>query len=489
MPRTMFVSPVMMPMTRTPKELTLTDPVHRAGRVLRNLHSHVRDGYDEFLHLEVSGSVVLLAATIAALVLANTAFHEAFVGFWHTEIGFSFGSFMLRQSALHWIDDGLMALFFFVVGLEIKREVLVGELSTLRKASLPILAALGGMMVPAIIYSVVNRGGTGAGGWGIPMATDIAFALGVLTLLGSRIPTSLKVFLSALAIADDLGAILVIAIFYTSQIFWGWLLVGLGLLLVLVLFNVMRVESPLPYLVGATAVWFCFLNSGIHSTIAGVLVAFTIPATSRIQPMEFVGWARHKIDEIAEKDVPGDHVLQTPDQQNAAQELQAHARWIQAPLQRMEHALLPLTTFVILPLFALANAGVVLLGLDVPKLAIEPVTLGIFFGLVLGKQIGITGATWCAVKLKLAELPKGITWRHVYGASWLGGIGFTMSLFISGLAFRTGVLQSEAKLAILMTSVVAGLGGYLILRAAPPVEAHLLDEDLGGELTPSEEAV
>ncbi|MCE5191825.1 MAG: Na+/H+ antiporter NhaA [Actinomycetia bacterium] len=466
----------------------MSGSVRRARRGLRNLHARVRDGYDEFLHLEVSGSLVLLAATVAALVLANTAFHEGFVSFWDTEIGFSFGTFALRQSALHWIDDGLMALFFFVVGLEIKREVLVGELSTLRKAALPIFAALGGMIAPALIYSVVNRGGAGAGGWGIPMATDIAFALGVLALLGSRIPTNLKVFLSALAIADDLGAILVIAIFYTSQIFWGWLLIGLGLLLVLVLFNVMRIESPLPYLFVATAVWFCFLNSGVHATIAGVLVAFTIPATSRIQPMEFVAWARRKIDEIADKDVPGDHVLQTPDQQHAAQELQAHARWIQAPLQRMEHALLPLTTFVILPLFALANADVVLLSLDLPKLVLEPVSLGIFCGLVLGKQIGITGSTWLSVKLKLAELPKGVTWRQIYGAGWLGGIGFTMSLFISGLAFRSGVLQSEAKLAILMTSVIAGLGGYLILRGAPPAEAHLLDDDLTGEFTPSDDA-
>ncbi|TDB39960.1 MAG: Na+/H+ antiporter NhaA [Actinobacteria bacterium] len=455
---------------------------------MRGFHARVREGSAEFLHLEVSGSVVLLIATIAALVLANSIWHEAFTEFWHTEIGITFGHFEFQQSALHWIDDGLMALFFFVVGLEIKREILVGELSTLRKATLPIVAAIGGMLGPAVIYALINRGGAGAGGWGIPMATDIAFALGVLALLGSRIPTSLKVFLSALAIADDVGAILVIAVFYTSQIFWGWLLVGLALLLVLVLLNVMRVESPLPYAVVGGVVWFCFLNSGIHATIAGVLVALTIPASSRMQPMVFVEWARRKIDEIAAMDVPGDHVLQTPDQQHCAQEIQAQARWIQAPLQRMEHSLLPLSTFVILPLFALANAGVVLVGLDIPGLILEPVSLGVFFGLVLGKQLGITGAAWLAIRLKLAELPKGVTWRHIYGVGWLGGIGFTMSLFISGLAFRSGILQSEAKLAILVTSVVAGLGGYMILRGAPRVDASLLDDDLTGEIDPSEAA-
>ncbi len=466
----------------------MTSTIRKAGRTLRDFHAKVREDFAEFLHLEVSGSLVLLVATIAALVLANSIWHEAFIEFWHTELGISFGHFEFQQSALHWIDDGLMALFFFVVGLEIKREILVGELSTLRKASLPILAAVGGMVGPALIYALINRGSAGAGGWGIPMATDIAFALGVLALLGSRIPTSLKVFLSALAIADDIGAILVIAVFYTSQILWSWLLVGLALLLVMVLLNVMRVESPLPYAIGATAIWFCFLNSGVHATIAGVLVAFTIPASSRMQPMIFVEWARGKIEEIADKDVPGDHVLQTPDQQHSAQEIQAQARWIQAPLQRMEHALLPLSTFVILPLFAIANAGVVLLGLDIPALMLEPVSLGIFFGLVLGKQLGITGAAWLAVKFKLAELPKGITWRHIYGAGWLGGIGFTMSLFISGLAFRAGILQAEAKLAILITSVVAGIGGYLILRGAAPADESLLDNDLTGELDPSEVA-
>ena len=464
----------------------MTSPIRKAGRTLRDFHAMVREGFEEFLHLGVSGSLVLLVATIAALVLANSVWHEAFIEFWHTEMGISFGTFEFQQSALHWIDDGLMALFFFVVGLEIKREILVGELSTFRKASLPILAAVGGMVGPALIYVLINRGGEGAGGWGIPMATDIAFALGVLALLGSRIPTSLKVFLSALAIADDIGAILVIAIFYTSQIMWSWLFAGVALLLVMVLLNVMRVESPLPYAIGASVIWFCFLNSGVHATIAGVLVAFTIPASSRMQPMAFVEWARGKIDEIAEKNVPGDHVLQTPDQQHCAQEIQAQARWIQAPLQRMEHALLPLSTFVILPLFALANAGVVLVGLDIPELILEPVSLGIFFGLVVGKQLGITGAAWLAVKLKLAELPKGVTWRHIYGAGWLGGIGFTMSLFISGLAFRAGILQAEAKLAILITSVVAGLGGYLVLRGAPPADEALLDSDLTGELDSSE---
>jgi NhaA family Na+:H+ antiporter len=455
------------------------DNVKAAGRRIRRFHVAVREGFGEFAHLEVSGSIVLLAMTLIALTFANTELAHWWEELWHVEIGLTVGSADFSQSALHWIDDGLMALFFFVIGLEIKREILVGELSRLRKAALPILAAVGGMLAPALLFAAFTHGGEAARGWGVPMATDIAFALGVLALLGSRVPPSLKIFMAALAIADDIGAVLVIAVFYTSEIFTAWLMVGAALLIVLAFFNYLNVESPIPYALLGTAIWFCFFNSGVHATIAGVLVALTIPARSRVEPMQFVDWARRKIDEIENLEVPGAHVLETPDQQVCAQELQAEARWIQAPLQRMEHALLPLSTFIILPLFALGNAGVIFRGYDVGELLLEPVTLGVFFGLAVGKPLGIGVMTWLAVKTGVADLPRGVSWRHIIGAGFLGGIGFTMALFISGLAFRAGILQAEAKLAILATSVVAGTIGYFVLRRAPrmPAETAEFAED------------
>ncbi len=449
--------------------------VVEGGRKLRGLRFKIRKDFLDFTKLEVSGSLVLLAATILALVLANSALGEGFEEFWHIELAFAIGDFEFGQSLLHWIDDGLMAIFFFVVGLEIKREFLVGELSTVRKASLPILAAVGGMIVPALLYSVFNYGGEGASGWGVPMATDIAFALGVITLLGSRVPTSLKVFLTALAIADDIGAVLVIALFYTSEILWGWLGIGMLLLLVLVLFNFLRVDNPIPYFLVAGVIWFAFLHSGVHATIAGVLVAFTIPATARTEPSKFVSWARGKLDEIEVGDTPGSHVLEDPRQQTCATEIQEAARHISAPLQRLEHGLHPLTTFVILPLFALANAGVMLEGNPL-ELLTQPVTIGVLVGLFVGKPLGITALSWVAVRLGIADLPTGVRWGHVFGAGILGGIGFTMSIFVSNLAFVDAHLQAEAKFAILITSLLAGAVGYFFLRGVTRGDAPIRDE-------------
>ncbi len=420
----------------------------------------------EFFRAEIAGAVVLLAATIAALVIANSPLHVFFENLWHLEIGVDLGGQHLTQSLLHWIDDGLMALFFFVVGLEIKREFLVGELSSARKAILPIVGAIGGMIAPAIIYLALNRTGPGAAGWAVPMATDIAFALGVLALLGSRAPAGLKVFLTALAIADDLGAVLVIAVFYTGGVETTWLAAAGGLLVVLFALNRLRVDSPVPYATIGGLVWVAFLYSGVHATIAGVLVALTIPARARLQPLEFVEFARRKLDEIVERDVPDAHVLQDDSQQARAFELRTAARFSAAPLQRIEHALLPFTTYLVLPLFALANAGVRFVDSDPARLLTQPVAVGVLLGLMIGKPVGITAATWLAVRLKIADLPRGLGWRHVIGGGMVAGIGFTMSLFISGLSFEAGVLQAEAKLAILMTSVMAGAAGYLFLRFA-----------------------
>jgi len=438
---------------------------------MRSYPARVADALKDFHSYEASGALTLLGATVLALLIANTPLHEGFQAFWHTHVGITVGHWEISKSLLHWINDGLMALFFFVVGLEVKREVVVGELKTPRQAALPLLAALGGMAVPVVLYLALNSGQEGASGWGVPMATDIAFALGVLALLGSRVPSGLRVFLAALAIGDDIGAILVIAVAYTSSVAWLWLGAAFLAVCLLLLFNVLGIDSSSPYWIVGLFVWFCFLNSGVHSTMAGVLVALTIPTTSRCAPMEFVEQARTWLTRIISTDVEGQHVLESNDQQHLARELQAGAKWIQAPLQRMEHAMLPVTTYFVLPLFALANADVTFIGADASHLLLGRVSLGVVLGLVIGKPIGIITMTWLAVRLRIADLPRGVTWRHIVGVGALGGIGFTVSIFIANLAFRSGSLPTEAKLAILVASVISGVVGWLILRGAAETPA------------------
>jgi NhaA family Na+:H+ antiporter len=441
-----------------------------AGRGLRRIQD-AREDFLHFLHTEVGGSVVLLAATVAALAFANSSLAHSFSELWHVEIGVRVGADGISKSLLHWIDDLLMALFFFVVGLEIKREFVVGELRSARKAALPIIAAVGGMLGPALVYTLVTGGGAGSEGFGVPMATDIAFALGVLAILGDRVPANLRVFLVGLAIADDLGAVVIIALFYSSGVSWDWLGAALVLLGVLAALNWRDVQNPVPYFLIGLLVWFGFERSGVHATLAGVLVALTIPATCVTTPLQFVEWAKGKLNDIQDADIPGAHVLDDDSQQIYAGQLRQAAIGMQAPLQRLEFALHPVTTYVVLPLFALGNAGVALSAEGFAEGLKGPVSLGILLGLLVGKQVGITGFAWLAVRTRLAHLPPGVGWLHIYGASWLGGIGFTMSLFIAGLAFEDAALMSEAKLAILLTSVVAGLGGYLVLRfvAGPPL--------------------
>lgn len=425
----------------------------------------LRDDFSAFMQLETAGAIVLLAATVIALVLANTDAYAGLERILHTEIGFSIGSLHFEQSFKHWIDDGLMALFFFVIGLEVKREIVVGELSKPRQALLPILAALGGMLAPALIYLAFNAGGPGERGWGIPMATDIAFALGVLSALGSRsAPPKLRLFLTTLAIADDIGAIIVIALFYSAGVHFQWLLVAAVVLAVMVLLNRAGVDNGVPYAVLGLVVWFAFLNSGVHATIAGVLVAMTIPTRSKMQPLDYCEFAREKLDEIERADSPDKHVLDDDLQQEAAFEIRRVSPSIASPLQRMEHGLHPFTTFVVLPLFALANANIRLVGLDIGRLSLQPVVLGIFFGLLVGKPLGITLLTWLSVRLGLSELPRGVSWRQILGGGILAGIGFTMSLFIATLAFQDPELLAEAKIGVLITSSVAGACGYVFLR-------------------------
>jgi len=423
--------------------------------------------FKEFLHHQAAGAIFLLTATVVAVAVANSPLASAFSALLHTDIGLTFGALGFAQSVQHWVDDALMAVFFFVVGLEIKREVIVGELSSVRGALLPILAALGGMLVPAAIYLALNAGGPGEAGWGVPMATDIAFALGVLALLGSRVPNGLKVFLAALAIADDIGAILVIAVFYTGQVHWGWLAFALLPLAALIAMNRRHVEAPLAYLAVGSVLWFAFLSSSIHATIAGVIAAFTIPAVARLSPLEFTEICRENLKDIEAIDVPGAHTLKDNRQQERALDIQQAALHSVAPLQRIEWALHPFATFIVLPAFALANAGIPLSGAGVAS----PVALGIILGLVAGKLAGVSLAAWLAVRTGIADLPTGVGWRHIVGAGALAGIGFTMSLFVANLAFDGAVESAQAKSAIFIASIIAGLLGYAALRFwAPPAQ-------------------
>jgi NhaA family Na+:H+ antiporter len=355
-----------------------------------------------------------------------------------------------------------MVIFFFVVGMEIKREVLVGELSTVKKAALPVIAAVGGMIVPALIYSLVNKGTAAAHGWGIPMATDIAFSLGVLALLGKRIPVELKIFLMAFAIADDIGAVIVIALFYASGIIWGHLLAAAFILFLLIGSNWIGIRSIPVYAVLGFLLWIAFLDSGIHATVAGVVLAMTIPARSKLDTRRFLEKARAILAQLDRR--KQDHPITTPEENRQAtlRALEQAAEDFEAPTQRFERALHPWVSFFIVPLFALSNAGV---GFEqsIGSLVQNTVSVGVFLGLVFGKQIGITLFSFLAVKAGLASLPSTVTWRQIYGVSWLGGIGFTMSLFITGLAFAPGLLTDLSKTSIYAASVIAAVGGLWIL--------------------------
>ncbi|MEJ2152161.1 MAG: Na+/H+ antiporter NhaA [Gemmatimonadota bacterium] len=423
----------------------------------------IRSTFREFVHLEAAGGVVLLFCTILAFVWANSPFREGYFALWHTPIKIEFGQYVLEESLLHWINDALMAIFFFVVGLEIKREILAGELAEPRKAALPIAAAIGGMLVPAAIYVVLNSGGEGVRGWGIPMATDIAFALAALTVLGSRVPTSLKVFLTALAIVDDLGAILVIAIFYAHGVIWNWLGVA-GVFLVLCLIaNRLHVRHSVPYALLGLVVWFAFLQSGVHATVAGVMVAMTIPVRRAIDSRQFLDRTRGLLRDFEEASAFESALLVNTGQQEALRALEEACEHVETPLQRLEHAHHGWVVFGVLPLFALANAGVTVEG-SLLSLLGSPVARGVILGLVVGKQVGVTLFAWLSVRFGLAAMPKDMSWVHVYGVAWLAGIGFTMSLFVGTLAFGESELLRTAKLAILVASVVSGLVGYAILR-------------------------
>ncbi|MBL8727654.1 MAG: Na+/H+ antiporter NhaA [Planctomycetes bacterium] len=434
------------------------------------MHSHPSEDLSPLARMtrsEAFPGLLLVACAMLAIVIANSPWAGGWNHFWHQEFALRLGEQTIAKSVAHWINDGLMVLFFFFVGLEIKDEILDGQLQTFRQAALPVAAALGGMLVPAGVYAAtiwLHGAAEARAGWGIPMATDIAFALGVLALLGKRVPTGLKVFLASLAIADDLGAVLVIAMFYTEQISWQYLGFG-GIVLVLsFVSNRLGVRQTWPYVVYGLILWVTFLQSGVHATIAGVALALTIPARRQLDEYEFVARGRALLDEfhrIADPDP-----LTHPDQLVLVRKLQQHATDVQAPLQRMEHGLHPLVAHFILPVFALANAGVDLQGLG--GATSHPAAHGVFFGLVLGKPVGILLMTALAARLLRAPLPDRVTWHHVHGVAWLAGIGFTMSLFIDSLAFADKPAEFEAsKIAILVASLLAGTIGFVLLRLAP----------------------
>ena len=423
-----------------------------------------------FARLESSGGILLIMCAVAAMIWANSPASSSYLGLFHeTILTVGFGDWALSKPLLLWINDLLMAVFFLFVGLEIKREIIIGELRSPKAAALPIAAAIGGMVLPGVIYAALNAGGAGLRGWGIPMATDIAFALGVMALLGSRVPAALKIFLTSLAIVDDLGALLIIAVFYTDKVGFGYLGWAAALLVLLVVINLAGVRVRLPYLLVGLVVWYCFLKSGVHATIAGVLVALTIPGRTRVDRASYAAFAQQMLDRFRAEGTEGGLRWTTGVQQGALLALEDAGEKVETPLRSLEHALVPWVAFLILPVFALANAGVVISSGDGGTAPVwtNRVFFGVVLGLLLGKPLGVMLCSWLAVKVGLARLPAGVGWRQVHGAAWLSGIGFTMALFIANLAFKNDAeLLDVAKLGVLGASVLAGVIGLVILARA-----------------------
>ncbi|MBN2815782.1 MAG: Na+/H+ antiporter NhaA [Campylobacterales bacterium] len=429
--------------------------------------------FEHFLHAQTTTGIVLMSMTIIALILANTPLTDAYVHFFHTKISFSFGSWELSQTLHHWINDGLMAIFFFIVGLEIKREILVGELSNIKIAILPILSAIGGMLLPALIYMLFNPHGDASNGWGIPMATDIAFAISALVLLGRRVSPALVTFLVALAIVDDLGAVLVIAIFYTAEIHLDALLYAGLAFLTLVAFNRFGIRNVLVYFVVGVVLWVFMLESGVHATIAGVIAAMAIPSKPHHTPLDFTQHAKNLLAEYDNYPCTTDHMMHER-QKAILQNVKDRIDAVNSPAAKLEHDLHLPVSLIVIPLFALANAGISIEFSSIGATVLEPVALGVFLGLVLGKVLGIAGIAWIAIKLKIAQLPENSNMSQVFGVAFLGGIGFTMSIFVAELAFAGDAsLIFQSKVAILAASLVSGAIGYIWLyRASIKKEAQ-----------------
>lgn len=420
--------------------------------------------FEHFLHAQTTTGFVLIFTTIIALILANTHFADAYAHFFHTKIDIIIGSWTLSHSIHHWINDGLMAIFFFIVGLEIKREILVGELSNIKVAMLPILAAIGGMVLPALIYYSINYGGEGENGWGIPMATDIAFAISALVLLGNRVSAPLVTFLVALAIVDDLGAVTVIALFYTDQISMVPLSLSFVSFLILVAFNRFGIHAVLPYFIVGTVMWLFMLESGIHATIAGVIAAMAIPSKPKMTPVDFTQHTNNLLAEYDNYPVATDHTMHEK-QKAILQNVKDRIDSVSSPALKLEHDLHLPVSLLVIPLFALANAGIAIDFSSISHTILQPISVGIIAGLILGKVLGIAGVAWLAIKLGIAKLPDNSTMSQIFGVAFLGGIGFTMSIFVADLAFIGNEdMIFQAKVGILFASLVSGLFGYLWLR-------------------------
>lgn len=449
---------------------------------LEALFGRVLTPFERFLRRTTAGGIVLMAATLVALALATVLGGEAVHHFWERKFTFVGERFGLALTWHHWVNDGLMALFFLLVGLELKREMLVGELASIKDAALPVCAAAGGMVVPALCYLAFNAGSPAASGWGVPTATDIAFAIGILVLLAWRIPRNLIIFLTALAIADDLGAVLVIALFYSASLDSRALGVAAALFVALLILNRGGIRHPLPYATVGVLLWIAVHASGVHATLAGILLALAIPARPAYTPAQF----EQRVEELQaafradrrDASTPDDP-LSNPRMASIAEAMERSAAAVQSPAHRIEHSLTPWVAFVVIPIFALANAGIDLASVAWSRVFEHSVTLGVLAGLVIGKFAGISLASWLAVATGLARLPGGVEWKHLLGAAWLGGIGFSMSLFIAQLAFREPDMVEQAKLGILLGSVISAAIGLVWLFAAGP--ARDCDAEGGGQ--------
>lgn len=440
-------------------------------------HHRRKRKFLEFTHSSTRATMLMLAAAVVALVIENTPVLPNFNEFWHTiEIGFSLGSLAPHLTLEYFINDLLMACFFLLVGLEIKSEMTAGELTNPRKALLPILAAAGGAIVPAFVYLAINMGSGFEHGWGVPMANDIAFCLGILALLGSRVPLGLRSFLSTLTIADDIIAIMVIAVFYTSDLNIIWLIGGLALFGVLIMLNRLHIYDLWPYLLIGAGMWVCFLLSGVHPTIAGVLLAFAIPADSQVRLDRAPSWFAARARSADERYDPGEPDLVQKECLAELGEMGRVSRMAIPPVTRLDYRLHAFVYFFVLPLFAFSNASVMLSDMDLLTVITSPVTLGVFFGLLVGKPLGIFLATWLTVRLKLSDLPQGVNWGHIVGVSILGGVGFTMAIFVTNLAFIDTATIALAKAAILSASLLAGIIGFIILHQEA-LNADSGDED------------
>lgn len=420
---------------------------------------------EDFIHQQTTSSILLMICAVTAMLIANSSWGEQYLHLLHTPAAITIGTWRFELSLLHWINEALMSFFFLLVGLELKRELLVGELANWRRAALPIIAAIGGMALPAALYWRWNPAGIGAAGWGIPMATDIAFAVGVLSLLGERVPKALVTFLIALAIVDDLGAVMVIAFFYTEQLNLVALSFAALLTGVLIIFNLGGIRRVLPYMLTGILLWCAMLSSGVHATLAGVILAFTIPIRPKYNARHFIREVRDLTQQMEDSLQVCPDILHNEALHSQVVALEQGVELVQAPAQRLELNLHVVVAYLIIPLFALTNAAIPVDFSDIRHIVVHPVTAGVISGLVIGKWLGVTAASWLAIKTGLAAMPSGLTMRHIHGIGLLAGIGFTMSIFVADLAFTNepSVLLM-AKIGILLASVISGFCGYCWLR-------------------------